>query len=616
MTSFRLYLPPFRSSTDGRRALWPLMIAGMTGPVTDGDGGINLAVVEDHTEGAFCIIDPWSPMQEGDIIDVYLDSNNVWHHELLADQNERLFFFVDRQWFVPGWIEQCYYVLLRKNETTPDDPSAPLRLLVKLDRPGGRDKEPHLPGHSELKRVQLPPEVITQGVDAEWAAKGVPMTIQPYPNIAVRDVIQVKWGSVFLAPRSLSPEQAAGTQPIEIIADQAAILAGGDSNALLVQYVVHDEVWNYSEKWSISTTVRVDAGAWRLEAPIIEEAIDGIIDLKTLNQQDVTVQILVRTEDFKIGDTVTMTWIGTPQVGKPLIHTQAQQITKTPTILALKVPYAEVRAIAMGSAEASYVLTKENGDPPLSSKRAFANVVGDLYAHPAPVLHEQLGDILEPDTLMANVDISYPGIADGDFIELIWEGTRSDGTPYVYPQTHSVSRSEAEDKAVTLYVSDEHISVLANGRLDLWYQVSNDQVGVYGQSESEHLLVTVQALMATLPPPTVEGVENGILDPSKIFDKVRVLVDYTGTVKGDILTYYWTGSNPSASTSGWIPITTVSAGKPVTFRVDAEFVTGHIGQSVKVRYALKHATGAYSYSNTLDFFIDTCGKEVEQNKKA
>ncbi|XVN16678.1 hypothetical protein QZH47_13520 [Pseudomonas corrugata] len=94
------------------------------------------------------------------------------------------------------------------------------------------------------------------------------------------------------------------------------------------------------------------------------------------------------------------------------------------------------------------------------------------------------------------------------------------------------------------------------------------------------------------------------------------MVDYTGTVKGDILTYYWTGSNPSASTSGWIPITTVSAGKPVTFRVDAEFVTGHIGQSVKVRYALKHATGAYSYSNTLDFFIDTCGKEVEQNKKA
>ncbi|QIB03547.1 hypothetical protein GZ982_02225 [Pseudomonas fluorescens] len=605
MTSFRLYLPPPKSSTDGQLSNWALIIAGMASPIVDGDGGIGLGVVEDHEEGAFCIIDPWSaPMQAGDIVDVYLDANVVWHHELLVGQeNERLFFFVGREWFVPGWIERCYYVVLRKGETIPDDPSSTLRLLVKLDRPGGRDKNPHLPGHSELKIVQLPAEVIAQGVDAQWAARGVPMAIEPYPNIAVRDVIQVKWGSVFLDALELTQEQVEGTQPIEVIADQAKILAGGDSNALLVQYEVHDEVWNYSEKWSMTTTVKVDAGAWRLVAPIIEDAVDGVIDLKALNQQDVTVQILLATQEFEVGDTVTMTWIGTPQVGKPLIHTQAHEITNIPSILPLKVPYAEVRAIAMGSAEASYVLTKKNGDPPLSSKRAFASVVGDVYAHPAPVLREQVGDSLDPDTQMANVLISYPGIANGDFIELIWEGTRADGTPYAYPQTHTVSRNEADDKSVTLYVGAEHISVLANGRLDLWYQVSNDQAAIYGVSESEHLLVKVQAPGATLPPPKVPEAPDGVLDPSKIFDKVKVLVDYRGTVKGDILTYYWTGANPLASTSSWIPITAVSAGEPVTFRVDADFVTGNIGQTVKVRYTLKHASGAYSYSETLDLLI-------------
>jgi hypothetical protein len=36
-------------------------------------------------------------------------------------------------------------------------------------------------------------------VDAEWAAKGVPLTIPTYPNIAERDVIQVKWGSAYLS---------------------------------------------------------------------------------------------------------------------------------------------------------------------------------------------------------------------------------------------------------------------------------------------------------------------------------------------------------------------------------------------------------------------------------
>ncbi|WP_214512011.1 Ig-like domain repeat protein, partial [Pseudomonas brassicacearum] len=605
MTSFRLYLPPHKPATDGQLSNYALIIAGMASPIVDGDGGIGLGVVEDHEEGIFCIIDPWSPpMQAGDIVDVYLDANVVWHHELLVGQeNERLFFFVDREWFAPGWIERCYYVVLRKNETIPDDPSSALRLLVKLDRPGGRDKNPHLPGHSELKIVQLPAEVIAQGVDAEWAAKGVPMMIEPYPNIALRDVIQVKWGSVFLEPLVLTPEQAEGTQPIEIIADQAKILAGGDSNALLLQYQVHDEVWNHSEKWSMSTTVRVDAGAWRLTAPIIEEAEDGVIDLKALNQQPVTVQILLATEEFEIGDTVTMTWIGTPQVGKPLINTQAHEITNIPSILPLEIPYAEVRAIAMGSADASYVLTKKNGDPPLSSKRAFASVVGDVYAHPAPVLREQVGDSLDPDTLMANVDISYPGIASGDVIELIWEGLRSDSTPYVYPQTHTVSRNEAEEKSVTLYVSAEHIGVLANGRLDLWYQVSNDQVAIYGVSESEHLLVKVHAPTATLPPPIVPEAESDVLDPSKVIDKVTVQVDYPGTVKGDILTYYWIGTNPLGSTSSWIPITTVSAGRPVSFRVDARFVTSNIGQTVKVRYTLKHASGAYSYSQTLDLLI-------------
>ncbi|MHC8378354.1 hypothetical protein ACYZT3_20820 [Pseudomonas sp. MDT1-16] len=606
MTSFRPYLLPFPESATGLMSLNPVMIAGMTRPIVDGDGGIGLDVVEGQEEGVLCVIDPWYSMQEGDTVDVYLDSDNVLHHEVMAQEvDKRLFFYVPKERFVPGWIEQCFFRLLRKDEVTPDDPSVALRLLVKLDRPGGRDKEPHLPGHSELKRVQLPDEVIKQGVDAAWAANGVPMTILRYPNIAVRDIVQVKWGSVFLKPLVLTKAHVDGTQPIEIVADQAEILAGGDSTDLLVQYEVHDEVWNYSEEWSIPTTVNVNAGAWRLEAPIIEEAVNGVINLKTLNQQDVTVQIHVRTEDFEIGDTVTMTWIGTPQVGKPLIHIHTHEITNVPSILELKAPYEEVRAIAMGSADTSYVLTKKNGTPPLSSKRAFADVVGDVYAHPAPVLYEVKGEILEPDTMMATVDVSYPGMADGDFIELIWEGTRSNGTPYVHQETHTVSTNDAERKLVTVYIFAEHISVLANGRLNLWYRVSNDQAAVYGVSESEHLLVKVQAIAATLPAPKVPEAENDVLDPSKVFDKVTVLVDYLGTVKEDILTYYWISPNPFASTSDWLPITTVSAGKPVPFRVDADYVTGNIGHSVKVRYTLKHAaSGLFSYSGTLNLLID------------
>ncbi|MBV4459722.1 Ig-like domain-containing protein [Pseudomonas sp. COR58] len=609
MTALRSYLPAPLTLVGaapgfGVLALQPLFIAGMTRPIEDGDGGVSIAVVTDHDQGVMFVIDPWISMAEGDTVDVFLDRTVVYHHAVAAnDVNQRLFFFVEASRFVPGWIEECYFLLHRAGEAAPDDPSVPLRLRVKLDRPAGIDKEPHKPGHSELKIVQLPQEVIEQGIDAEWAAKGVPMTIQRYPNIALRDTVQVKWGSVFLAPLVLTQAHVDGTEPIVVRAEQADILAGGDSSALLIAYEVHDEVWNYSEKWSLTTTVDVEAGASRLEAPIIKESVNGVIDLIQLNQQPVTVQIHVRTEDFAIGDTVTMTWTGTPLIGKPLVHTQSTVIANVPSILELRVPYEEVRALAKGSVDVFYVLTKRDGQPPLASKHAFANVIGDVYAYPAPVVREAVGDFLEPDVNHATVDIRYPGMADGDTVELIWEGTLASGTPYVHTEQFDVSRNDAEAKLITLYVMGEHIGLLANGRLDLWYRVTNDNAA-YGVSESEHLLLKVQAIPATLPAPEVPEAIEGVLDPSRVFEKVTVRVGYTGTVKDDILTYYWTAVSAEISTSDWLPITTVSAGKPVNFRVDASFVTPSIGQYVKIRYTLKHAaTGLLSYSATYELLI-------------
>jgi hypothetical protein len=609
MTVFRRYLPSVPALEGAREtgilALRPPYVTGMTQPIVDGDGGISIAVVTDHIDGVQSLIAPWLGMLAGDTVEAFLDSDKVYSHVVTEDDvDQSLFFFIDAQRFTPGWIDQYYYLLHRVGEVLPDDPSIALRLKVKLNRPGGRDEDPHLPGHSRLKMVQLPEEVIQHGVDAEWAAKGVPMNILRYPEIALRDTIQVKWGSAFLTPFVLTQAHVDGTEPIVIQATQADILAGGDSAKLLVQYEVYDEVWNYSEKWSIPTTVRVDAGAWRLEAPIIRESVNGIIDIKELNQLPVTVQIHLRTEDFQRGDTIIMTWIGTPQTGKQLINIQTVIIDNVPGILELLIPYEEVRSLARGSADASYVLTKSNGSPPLSSKRAFANVVGDVYAHPAPVIREVVGDILNPDTSMATVDVAYPGIANGDVIDLIWEGKRSNGSPYVHEEQYTVSRNDAERKSVTMYVQSEHITILANGLLNLWYRVFNDDVDIYGISESEHLLLNVRAIPATLPAPKVPEAPDGVLDPAKIFEKVIVLVDYLGTVKGDILTYYWTSPNPFTSTSDWVSITTLNAGRPAQFRVDAAFVSANIGDYVKVRYTLKHAnTARYSYSATFDVLI-------------
>ncbi|WP_454835962.1 hypothetical protein [Pseudomonas lini] len=606
MTTFRPFLFPVFEYAASPLALRPPLVAGMTHPIVDGDGGINIAVVTDDEQGVLCAINPYSHMQAGDKIDIYLDTVQVFHLEVLADDvDQRLFFYLSPALFVPGWIEEFYYRLQRNGEATPDDPSTPLRLLVKLNRPGGIDKNPHLPdGHSELHHVRLPPEVIDQGIDAEWAKKGVPITIPFYPEITAHDTILMRWGSTVLTPHTVTEAQAAGTEPIEIIADQAAILDGGDSDALVLRYDIYDRVWNWAVRHSQSTRVRVEAGAWRLDAPIIKESVNGVIDLKQLNQQDVTVQVLIKDGDFEIGDTVTMTWIGTPPVGKPLIYTGSWTVDNIPSIHDFKVPYADVRAIAMGSADAAYVLTKANGAPPLSSKRAFADVIGDVYAHPAPTIRELVGSVLEPDNSIATVDITYPGMANGDHIILRWQGIRGDNQPYLHEEEYTVSQGDAELKIVTIHVGAEHISPLVNGKLVLSYVVFNDQTALYGVSESEHLLVDVRAIVATLPAPSVVEADGDVLDPSKVFDNATVLVGYLGTVRDEILTYYWSGVSAGTSTSDWLPITSVIAGKPVRFRVDAWFVSANIGQYVKVRYTLKHASnGLTSYSATLKLLI-------------
>ncbi|WP_122663886.1 Ig-like domain-containing protein [Pseudomonas viridiflava] len=584
-------------------ALRPLLIAGMIVPVHDGDGGVNIQMHEDNPSGLLAAIDPYQPMSVGDKHDVFWSDMKIAQRDvLLEDVDKRLFVYLPKDTIIPEWGERVHYTLTRSGTNIPQD-STPLRLRVKLDRPAGTDKDPHLPGHSELQAPGLPQDVIDNGVDAEWAARGVPAEIQTYLGRAAWDTIQLKWGSVFLT-HQVTPGEAAGSASITILVDQAAILAAGDSDSLLVHYQVFDEVWNYSTEWSLQTRVAVDAGAWRLDAPIIKEAVNGTIDLDDLGRNDATVQIVLPGPPYTLGDSITMTWIGTPATGLPVTHTETVVIGSIPSILQLYVPNADVRAIAGGSADASYVLKKLNGDPPQSSKRTFANVVGDVSQLPAPTIRELIGDVLEPDTPIATVLIPvYPGMDTGDVINMIWMGTKSNGTPYVHEHEHPVTYND-KGKVIPIYVPNEHIVILDYGTLDLYYTVTNDQKSLFGMSESDHTPIKIERVHAELPAPKVVEAPNDVLDPALVPDSATLLIEYLGTNPGDILTYYWTGRPGAGTGSDWVPITTPTAGKPITFRIDNTLITPNIGSIVKVRYSLKlKATGNYKYSATLDLTI-------------
>lgn len=605
-TLFRF--PPLREGND-TLVLRPLLIPGMLEPAQDGDGGININVATDDPQGLLCVINPYlPPMKEGDKLEIHWNNEKVLERFVAADEvNQRVFFYLPTP-AESGWAENCHYVLTRVGETQPDPPPASLRVLIKLYKPGNRDKDPHLPdGHSELNIVQLPPELVEQGViDAEWAKNGVPVTIPHYVYCTRNDKVRLQVGDYSLPAHPITQDQADKKQPIEIRIEQEHILRAGDGLKREIKYDINDEVWNWADRHSKRTYIDVDAGGWRLEPPIFKEAINKVITIRDLNKLPVTVQIHVNPKDFSLGDNVEMTFIGKPPGNaEPIVCSATREIDNIPAVLEIKVPYDLIRALALGKADASYILYKKDGGDPLSSERTIATVVGDVNMLPEPTLRELIGDTLEPDEPYATVDVRY-GMKNGDLICLRWYGTRSNGDEYEHEVPHIVSDNEAKEGVVTFYINDEHISVLDNGTLDLSYVVANDAPGLLAITESERLLAKVEKIRATLPKPVVEEAEppGDVLDPSKVFDSVHVLIGEAKTVRGDVLTYYWRSPNPFGSISDWVPITTVSEGQPVRFRVDKEYVTSNIGQYVKVRYSvLRASNGRHEYSATLDLLI-------------
>lgn len=588
--------------------LRPLLIAGMTTPVASADGGINITTIEEDPSGLLSAIDPYLDMNEGDVLTVYIEGNPVQSIPVGGtDVGKRIFLYLPTEEFNKDkeWVDEVYFEVLRKGSTVPE-PSAMLRLRVKLYRPGGVDKEPHLPGHSELPKPAVPQDVIDNGVTAEWAAKGVPVTIDAYPDRAPEDVVVLSWGSVEV-PRVISEAEAAGNDPVEILIEQDVILAAGDSDELQLSHWPHDEVWNFASDRSRPTVIKVEAGAWRLEAPIIKEAVNGAIDLVKLGASDPTVYIRTDQSPIAVGDSIEFTWVGKPATGEPLVHHQTLMVDSVPSILEATVPNRLVRNTVQGTGDASYVLRPADGGPAQSSKRAFARIEGDIYQLPAPTVLEAVEDMIDSRTDSAWVLAGpYPRMASGDVVNLVWRGKRANGTPYVYEDEALVS-GEQVGEALQFHVEGRHIQELADGTLELYYRVTNDRSTVYDLRESDRSYYRVTRLSQTLPAPEVLESDGEVLDPEWIFPNGATLhVGYTGMVAGDVLTYYWRSVYPAGTASDWLEITQGQQGRSVDFRISPAVVEASRTTVVLAYYTVKRAgTEQVDISSFLELYIGT-----------
>lgn len=637
--------PSLNSSTPN--SLTDLEIPGRVGPLPEPPAesgqtlwGINHGAALDNfpQNGLQLYIPAWSAMGEGDSVSVLLDNKVVTTEFIDATEvSQRVTAFVDANRLTAG-NHTLQYRVTRLNQNP--ETSAETAVLVKLDRPGGQDQDGDTPGHSALKLI-LPQEIINDGVDVDAAKLGVPVSIEPYPDMAEGDDIKLSWGGEFVHHKVTAKDVG---QKIEITVVEEVILKGGDSdaNGLAVTFEVYDVVDNRSEDWAAETRIVVETGNSRLGSPIVKEALNNVLDLDTLAASTVTVQIVALTTremaeqlsqsltseqvrqlqasmgketfprlgalkaDFVVGDKIVVKLTGTTAEGDPVSY-EAPELTidSLPHVFEIQVPNAVVRPLAKTQAVFSYRAIHMDGSES-KSRGAFISVVGEAQRMAAPVAVDAAQSAIDPDLATAIVQTPWDdSMSAGDQLILKWIGTRPDLTIYD-PQLspHNITNRDATNKVpINFNVPGMHLKAIEGGTLELYYILLKDVNGAIVKRESARAsLLNVGEPRAELDAPTVKGVEDGVISPT-YGPTILTINKYKGMAVRDKLTYRWNGSK-SGIFENFIIINTLLVGQNMEFEVLPEDISANDGGTVEVTYQVIHAdTGRPSDSNMLKFSV-------------
>ncbi|WP_322846357.1 Ig-like domain-containing protein [Pseudomonas sp. B33.4] len=593
----------------------------------DGTWGVNLAAARlTYPDLGMKIQCPaWSNMNVGDNCKLLLNTIMV-AQKTITDQveiGERVTLFVPPQRLLSGDWDLSYEV---KRVSQAAEPGPTLKLVVKLELPGGQDTNPEY-GHSELSMTFDPPDVVRDGVDKVTAKQGVLVYAKPkpgdgllYENVAVGDVIILAWAGKNVESEPVTQEQLDDPEgnPIVVLADEATILSAGDSDGVSVNYKIRDRVYNESADWCEAVYIAVDTQGLRLGAPILKQADGLIVDLEMLGDDDPLVEVWADDVNiFKKNDEIYLSVIGTDDEGKEISETAIQRIETTPPVrVSIAHKNSTLRALAKRTVVYSYHVRRGGVvvDNSRSKSRAYS-VIGEPTRLAAPIAIDQISGALDPDAPEYRIRIPHdPLITTDKAIELKWFGIRADLTTYDPElEWYFPSDDEANDlKGFIVTVAGKHGKTLEGGTLDLSYNLLSDENGTITRRASLHAsLLNIGEPQRELVKPIVLGEKDGVLDPEDLpggASKITAPRPVANPTKAkDIVTYTW-------KVEGQTPVTDskthneLSKDKDVDFPLNAAFVAQHIepnrGKTVQVSYEILRAVGnKTSYSNVLEFVI-------------
>ena len=196
-------------------------------------------------------ISPYPNMEEGDLVELFWDGCYVTSQQLRkADIGLPILLRVPES-FIQNGTARLYYRVMHIGSSPAL--SAQLKVLVKLDCPGGQALGEENQG---LAPVTIPEPIQRYGVNPSQIKRGVPITIEPYRNMATEDAITVLWGDVRLDLPKLRMMDIG--KPLSVFVPSEIIEEAGEDPKLEVTYCIIDRVGNNS-RWAPARTLKVGA---------------------------------------------------------------------------------------------------------------------------------------------------------------------------------------------------------------------------------------------------------------------------------------------------------------------------------------------------------------------
>ncbi|PBJ14123.1 hypothetical protein BSG18_34570 [Pseudomonas ogarae] len=210
--------------------------------------GINIANAA-HLEVA---IAPYPGMDAGDLIELFWDNCYVGSRLLSqADVQDSVILRVPESFIADG-ASHIHYRVMQVGRGPAL--SAKQRVHAKLDCPGGQPSALSGDENQGLTPVRIPGTIRRQGVNPNQIKRGVPLTIEPYLNMAAGDAVTLRWGDVRMDLPAVTASEVG--QPINIWVPPQIILEAGEDLRLEVTYCILDRVGNNSH-WAPPRTLKI-----------------------------------------------------------------------------------------------------------------------------------------------------------------------------------------------------------------------------------------------------------------------------------------------------------------------------------------------------------------------